>query len=112
MDTVHLQELAADSLEQAGATSSGRHSHTLVGGHGHALRQTLMALKADHGLADHESPGEATVQVITGHITISTASTVTHVRAGELCVVPGELHSVQSLEDSVMLLTVLVPQTP
>jgi quercetin dioxygenase-like cupin family protein len=110
MDTVNLQDLAAEYLEQAGATSSGRHSHTLIGGQGHALRQTLMALKAGQGLADHESPGEATVQVITGHISITTASSVVHLRAGDLVEVPGELHSVQSLEDSAMLLTVLVPQ--
>lgn len=111
MDTVNLQARAAEYLALAGASASGRHSHTLVGGHGHALRQTLMALKSGQGLAEHAGPDEATIQVLTGHLTLSTAAGTTHLQAGDLGSIPTELHSVEALSDSVFLLTVLVPQS-
>jgi len=38
------------------------------GGHEHVLRQTLIALTAGSSMSEHENPGEATLQVISGRV--------------------------------------------
>ena len=73
MEKISLTALAREHLETARAATSGRSAHTVYGGHEHSLRQTLMALTAGNGLDDHESPGEATVQVLHGRVRVSTA---------------------------------------
>ena len=70
MEKVSLTALAREHLETARAASSGRSSHTVYGGHEHSLRQTLIALKAGSGLDEHESPGEATLQVLQGRVRV------------------------------------------
>jgi quercetin dioxygenase-like cupin family protein len=54
-------------LAEARQAHSGRAAYTLHGGHAHELRQTMMALLAGRQLAEHESPGESTLQVLQGH---------------------------------------------
>lgn len=66
MRSESLTDLVHEHLELARSASSGRSAHTVYGGHDHHLRQTLIALAADHRLDEHESPGEATLQVQDG----------------------------------------------
>ena len=71
MDTISLAALADEQLDKARAASSGRSAHTVYGGHEHALRQTLIALAAGRGLDEHESPVEATLQVLQGRLALA-----------------------------------------
>ena len=58
MDHASLTALADDHMRVAADLSSGRSSHTVYGGIGHRLRQTLMALAENRSLDRHENPGE------------------------------------------------------
>jgi quercetin dioxygenase-like cupin family protein len=69
-----LTELADEQLAVARTAGSGRSAHTVHGGHEHALRQTLIALTAGSRLAEHNSPGEATLQVLRGRVRLTTAA--------------------------------------
>lgn len=108
MQSVSLDALALEYLERARAASSGRSSVTVYGGHEHALRQTLIALAAGHGLDDHESPGEATLQVLHGTVRVGTADASWNGSAGDHLTIPPERHHLAASEDVVVLLTVAV----
>lgn len=112
MNKVSLTALAREHLENARAASSGRSSHTVYGGHEHSLRQTLIALKAGSDLADHESPGEATLQVLQGRVRISNEQAGWEGSPGDHIVIPTSRHGLQALDDSVVLLTVAKPVGP
>ena len=107
MDSVSLSELADQHLETARSSKSGRAAVTVHGGHDHQLRQTLIALAAGRDLSEHHSPGETTLQVLRGHVRLSTAEDGWEGRAGDLLVVPRERHGLHAVEDSAILLTVL-----
>jgi quercetin dioxygenase-like cupin family protein len=106
MDTVSLTTLVDEHLAAARTTGSGRSAHTVHGGHEHALRQTLIALTAGSGLAEHNSPGEATLQVLRGRVRLITTGQSSEAAAGDLLVIPPERHSLDALDDSAVLLTV------
>lgn len=108
MDVISLNELADKQLEEARNANSGRSGHTVFGGHQHALRQTLLALAEGHGLDEHESPGEATLQVLRGRVRLQVRDDSVELAAGEYVLIPMERHSLATLEDSVILLTVAV----
>jgi quercetin dioxygenase-like cupin family protein len=76
MDKISLTALIRQQLAAAHDTHSGRSAHTVYGGHQHTLRQTLIALTAGTRLDDHDSPGEATLQVLSGRIRLTSADTV------------------------------------
>jgi len=101
-----LQALAREQLERAGAAGNGRSARTVWGGHEHVLRQTVIALIAGTVLAEHENPGEATVQVISGRVTLESDGNRWEGRQGDLLFVPPHRHSVVAVEDAVILLTV------
>ena len=71
MEKISLTALARQHLATARAASSGRSAHTIYGGHEHVLRQTLLALTAGSSLDEHESPGEATLQVLQGRVRLT-----------------------------------------
>lgn len=104
-DPIPLEELSRALLAAAGESGARRSSRTVVGGRDYVMRQTLIALLADGALAEHESPGEATLHVLQGHVALESASASAHVRAGDLVEIPQERHSLRALEDSVVLLT-------
>lgn len=106
MNKVSLDAIARERLEEATGSSSGRSSETVVGGHEKTLRQTVLALRAGAALQEHENPGEATVHVLRGRVTLSAADTSWDGRTGDLLVVPDHRHSLLAHEDSVILLTV------
>ena len=112
MNKVSLTALAREHLEAARAASSGRSSHTVYGGHEHSLRQTLITLTAGTDLDDHESPGEATLQVLVGRVRLTGADAGWDGTPGDHIVIPSSRHGLHALEDSAVLLTVAKPVGP
>lgn len=108
-DTVQKESLIAlqrHQLEIARNAASGRSAHTLYGGHEHVLRQTMIALKAGAMLNEHENPGEATLQVLHGRVTLLAGEVTWNGSPGDLLFIPEARHSLEAVEDSVVLLTV------
>ncbi|GAA1435196.1 cupin domain-containing protein [Microlunatus lacustris] len=101
-----LTALAREQLELARASSSGRSASTVHGGHEHVLRQTVIALASGHRLDDHANPGEATVHVLLGRVSLQAGADTWSGRTGDLLIVPQMVHALEALEDSVVLLTV------
>ncbi|MGV0793079.1 cupin domain-containing protein [Mycolicibacterium sp. XJ1819] len=106
MEKISLKAVAREHLEKARAAKSGRSAETVYGGHEHSLRQTLLALTAGNELDEHESPGEATLQVLHGRVTVTDAQHTWEGSAGDHIVIPRTRHGLQAIEDSVVLLTV------
>jgi quercetin dioxygenase-like cupin family protein len=106
MQKESLTALVRQHLENARAAASGRSAHTVYGGHEHVLRQTLIALRAGSDLDEHENPGEATVQVLHGRVTLVAGDTRWNGSPGDLMTVPDSRHALEAVEDSVVLLTV------
>jgi quercetin dioxygenase-like cupin family protein len=109
MQKESLTALVRHHLETAKSASSGRSAHTVYGGHEHVLRQTLIALRAGSGLDEHESPGEATLQVLHGRVTLVAGENRWNGSPGDLITIPDARHSLQSIDDSAVLLTVGKP---
>ena len=106
MDITSLDELAEEHLVLAREHTSGRSAHTVHGGREHALRQTLIALAAGRRLGEHESPGEATLQVLRGSVRLHAGDETWDGQAGAHVVIPPVRHDLEALEDAVVLLTV------
>ncbi|MDP2013888.1 MAG: LuxR family transcriptional regulator [Actinomycetota bacterium] len=106
MNKTSLTSLAQEHLQIARTASSGRSAHTVLGGHTHVLRQTLIALADGHNLADHDSPGEATLQVVLGNVRLVEGANVQEGVVGDLIEIPAARHRLEALEDSVVLLTI------
>ncbi|GIH47931.1 hypothetical protein SAMN05421833_116151 [Microbispora rosea] len=107
MEPISLDTRARELLERAATASSGRAADTVHGGHAQALRQTLLALMAGTDLAEHESPGEATLLVLHGHVRLSSGDASWEGRSGDLLTIPDERHALDAVEDSAVLLTVV-----
>ena len=110
MEKKSLTALVRRQMETAGQAASGRSAATVYGGHEHVLRQTVIALQAGFVLDEHENPGEATVFVLKGRISLASGDVTWDGSAGDLLIVPQARHSVHALEDSAILLTVAKTQ--
>jgi len=106
MQKFSLDALAREQLERAMAASTGRSAATVYGGHEHVLRQTVLALTTGTSLAEHESPGEATLLVLRGRVRLTSGDTSWDGRTGDLISIPQARHSLQAVEDAAVLLTV------
>jgi len=105
---VQLRELADELLDRAARGSAHRAASTLphpVDG----LRQTLIALLTGAELGEHESPGPASLLVLRGRVRVVAGDSTIEVRADEISPVPDRRHSLHADEDSVVLLSVAVP---
>ncbi len=109
MDSISLTTLAQDQLALPGRPPTVG-PHTVHGGHDRALRETVLALAAGHELAEHESPGEATVQVLHGRVRLTTNTDSWEGTSGDHVAIPPERHGLAALEDSVIPLTVVSPR--
>ena len=109
MDGISLSALVDENLEAARSSSSARSSRTIHGGHDRSLRETVIALLAGHELAEHESPGEATLQVLHGRVSLSADPDSWEGSTGDHVVIPPRRHTLTALEDAVVLLTVVKP---
>ena len=108
MRPISLSTLVSEHLATARQSTSGRSAHTVHGGHEHSLRQTLIAIAAGRGLDEHESPGEATLQVLYGHVRLASNHETWEGTAGDYIVIPPERHNLIAIDDSAVLLTVAV----
>jgi quercetin dioxygenase-like cupin family protein len=107
MQKTSLIALARHELAHAMDSPNGRSAKTVVGGHERLLRQTVMAIRAGEGLSTHENPGEATVQVLTGRVLLRSGDVSWNGSVGDLLTIPEGLHSLEAVEDSVILFTVV-----
>lgn len=108
MEGQSLTDLATELLAKARQGHSGRAAHTVYGGHEHGLRQTLIALAAGHELGEHESPDEATLQVLDGRVRLTDSHDAWEGGVGDHIAIPPDRHALAAVEDAVVLLTVRV----
>lgn len=105
---VDLDSLAGELLDKATKAHSGRAGHTLpqpVDG----LRQTVIALRAGAELGEHESPGAASLLVLRGRVRLVAGEESLELVPHEISPIPDRRHGLHADEDSVVLLSVAVP---
>ena len=105
---VDLHALQDELAQRAGTERSGRAARTLphpVDG----LRQTVVALRGGAELGEHESPGPASLLVLRGSIRLVAGGEVIAVGTHEFAPLPDRRHSLHADEDSVVLLSIAVP---
>lgn len=107
MESISLHTEAAALMATARTAHAGRAAHTIHGGHNHFLRQTVIAMLGGQELKEHDSPGEATLQVLSGRVRLVVADEFVAGSTGDFIVIPAARHSLEAVEDSVVLLTVL-----
>jgi quercetin dioxygenase-like cupin family protein len=73
------------------------------------LRQTLVALRGGAELGEHESPGPASLLVIRGRVRLVAGEQTTELGAHQFFPIPDRRHSLLADDDSVVLLSVAVP---
>lgn len=105
-EVLHLPTEVEEVLDAARAGDSGRAARTLVKGAGARLKQTLLALTAGTVLADHEAPGEASLQVLRGSVRLTADDVDLPMAEGAYAPIPATRHGVRAIEDAVVLLTV------
>lgn len=106
MEKLSVDAIVREQASKAATGQAGRAAETVYGGHQKTLRQTVIALTAGTSLAEHESPGEATVYVLHGQVRLASAAESSEGREGDLLVIPPARHSLQALTDAAILLTV------
>ncbi|MCU1447310.1 cupin domain-containing protein [Cryobacterium sp.] len=106
MQKISIDALARQQLAAATAASSGRAADTVFGGHEKVLRQTVIGLSKGTVLAEHASPGDTTVYVVTGRVRLIVGEDSWQARTGDLLIVPDARHSLEAEEDAAILLTV------
>jgi quercetin dioxygenase-like cupin family protein len=106
MESISLTAMASEKLAEARQAHSGRAAHTIHGGHEHELRQTVLALLAGRELSEHDSPGQASLQVLQGHVRLTAGDDAWDGKTGDYVVIPPQRHSLQAVDDSVVMLTV------
>ena len=106
MESHSLTRLCEQHLDTARDAASGRSAVTVYGGQEHDMRQTLIALAAGARLHEHESPGEATLQVLVGRVRLTAGEESWDGGAGDHLVIPPQRHGLEALTDAAVLLTV------
>src|SRR5512143_3016359 len=104
MDSLSLTAVVDEQLARARQSNSGRSAQTIYGGHEHFLRQTVMAILAGHEMAEHNSPGEAPLQVLEGEVRVSAGGDVWQGAIGDYLIIPPVRHNLEAVDDSVVLL--------
>ena len=105
MQKLSLDARARELLADAGRSDAQRAAATVIGGHEHVMRQTVVALKAGAQLSEHENPGEASLYVISGRVELTAGADTWQARSGDLIEIPQLRHKLDALEDSAVLLT-------
>lgn len=100
-----LDATGRTQLDNARRSDAHRAATTVVGGHEHVMRQTVIGLLAGAEMAEHENPGEATLIVISGRVQVLAGDDMWEARIGDLIEMPPARHALRAIEDSVVLLT-------
>lgn len=98
-------ELLADAAKQHALRAARTLPHPVDG-----LRQTVIALIAGQQLSEHESPGAASLLVLRGQVRLVDDEHTEVLTAQRICPIPDRRHGLSADEDSVVLLSVAVPQ--
>jgi quercetin dioxygenase-like cupin family protein len=108
MDKISLKAKVRELAHTASEASSGRAADTVFGGHEKRMRQTVVALREGFQMAEHESPGEATLLVISGRLWLVAGDTKWAGREWDYLVIPNVPHSVEAETDTTFVLTVAI----
>jgi len=112
--TTQIDTTTTTLLNDARGSTNGL--ATLMGARSRSLRQVILAMRAEALLPDHENPGDATLQVLTGEVELGTSSGTSTVRLqeGALEVIPLERHYLRAITDCAVIITQRVSkeQTP
>jgi quercetin dioxygenase-like cupin family protein len=106
MEVASITALVENQLSLATSSGSGRSSVTVYGRTGARLRQTVIALAAGRVLAEHKSPGDASVFCLRGRVRLHAGDSQAELGAGDFVAVPPQRHNLEALEASVLLFTV------
>ena len=106
MKKISIEALARQQLAAATSARSGRAADTVFGGHEKVLRQTVVGMASGTVMAEHESPGDATVYVLSGRVRLIVGENSWQARTGDLLIMPQARHSLEAEEDAAILLTV------
>lgn len=105
-----LPELTKELREDPAYARVGHAARTLV--RTADLRVVVVALAQGHTIAEHRAGATASVQTLSGNITLQLPDRREEVAAGQLLVLgPGLRHDVQAKIDSTFLLTLGWPST-
>lgn len=104
-EPVHLPTEAGALLEQARQANAGRAARTLTPRQDATMTQTLLALTAGQSLNEHANPGMATLLVLRGRIRLHAGDEAVEADESGWLPIPPQPHSVEALDDAVMLLT-------
>lgn len=105
-EIIDLTALADDLLTRARAASAGRASQVFHAKDGGLMSQIVLGFTAGQGLAEHENPGEAMLQVLRGRVVLRSGETQWELCSNQAVVVPQTRHDLTAVEDSVVVLTV------
>ena len=104
MEGLTLPAIAVQLLDEARAASSGR-ATKIIQRSDTGLRQLVLALRAGDGLGDHQNPGNATLQVLVGSVSLTAGEESWSGTSGDYLVIPLRTHDLTAHEDSVVMLT-------
>lgn len=107
MHKFSLDAIVREQQQKAAASKAGRAAETVFGGRECTLRQTVVALVGGAELAEHESPGEATILVLQGRVRMIAGEDAWEGRQGDFLIVPRARHALEALTDAAILLTVV-----
>ena len=105
-----LTDVGGELLQQARTLDAGRSARTLTPGAGAALKQTLLALVEGTRLEEHEAPGPASLQVLSGTVSLGTTDGSIDLTGGQWALIPDQPHDLAATSDAVVLLTVAPTQ--
>src|SRR5690554_270869 len=97
VDIVDLESVVSEQLALALEQPAGRSAVTLLGGRDHDLRQTLIAIAAGSRLHEHDSPSEASLQVLRGDVAFTIGDREHVMRTGDYMVIPPDRHDLTAL---------------
>jgi quercetin dioxygenase-like cupin family protein len=102
---IDLDGMVDELLGTATEQRAGRAARTLTPGTGSRLKQTLIALLSGRQLDDHVAPGQATIQVLRGSLTLEWEGHERRLEEGGWAEIPSEMHRVVAEGDSAALVT-------
>lgn len=103
-----IERLADELLHAAADDPNGRAARTIQGGADARLRHTVIALVRGSELDTHADPGEATLIVLRGAVTVDYGRTISFAATGDfLSLRRRDNRLIRATEDAAMLLSVV-----